>query len=64
VRSQTVMYALSYKHTEHDFGKLSNAQVTELRTILQKEVGPGARMVALWFDSRYVMSEGLGLQRL
>lgn len=55
-------FALSYKHTEHDFGKLSDGQAKELREVLGRLVGPGKSKAVLWVDSMYMMREGLGFQ--
>lgn len=55
-------YALSYKHTEHEFGKLSQDQANELRQVLTHLVGKGSNKVALWIDSVYMMNEGTGLR--
>lgn len=55
-------FALSYKHTEHDFGKLSREQASELRYVLKKLVGTGPNKAILWIDSMYMTRESMGLE--
>ena len=62
VSNETRAFALSYKHTEHDFGKLSHEQANELRHVLTKLVGTGPNKSILWVDSMYMTREGMGLQ--
>lgn len=62
VNPNTKMYALSYKHVEHEHGRLSPEQADELRGILRHEVGAGPNKALIWVDRMYMMREGLGLQ--
>ena len=55
--NETRGFALSYRHKEHDFGKLSHEQANELRRVLTKLVSTGPSKSVL-LGRQYVHDTG------